>query len=198
MLWLLIKSFGIKSLVRLIQKRSRIGHAPSCGKTNVGASITMDSIDIGRTRFRYHSDEFKKEDFEERSFLGYVIAFATAYEKLQFVQHKFIGFLICENCGESIVFGGRAECTERNSQSTDLPERLGYIRNISHCYYIFLLLDDRYPAERSEKLYSIIWTLHLTTQPPLQMQYVKVSSHSWISWMFLNWMVGKARLSLSR
>jgi hypothetical protein len=116
---------------------------PSCGKTQV--VLENKTLIYRRNKVQYRSDDFNKEDFEERSFLGVVIALATAYEKLQFVQHKFVGFLICKDCGEAIGFGGRAEVPrETANRPTYLSTRL-YPEYFSPPLPFFSL-DARYPA----------------------------------------------------
>lgn len=116
---------------------------PSCGKSQV--ALDNKTLIYRRNKVQYHSDDFKKEDFGERSFLGIVLAFASAYEKLQFVQYKFVGFLNCKNCGESIGFGGRAEIPrETANRPTYLSTRL-YPEYFSPPLPFFTL-DARYPA----------------------------------------------------
>lgn len=116
---------------------------PSCGK----AQLALDSkaLIYRQNKVQYPSEDFKKEDFEERTLLGFVIAFASVYEKLQYVQHKFLGFLICKDCGESIGFGGRAEIPRAT------PGRPTYLSTRLYPEYFspplpFFTLDDRYPA----------------------------------------------------
>lgn len=116
---------------------------PSCGKTKV--VLDNKAIVYRQNKVQYPPDDFKKEDFEERTFLGFVIAFASAYEKLQYVQHKFVGFLICKDCGEPIGFGGRAEIPrETANRPTYLSTRL-YPEYFSPPLPFFTL-DDRYPT----------------------------------------------------
>lgn len=116
---------------------------PNCGKTQL--ALDKNALIYRQNKVQYPSDEFKKEDFEERTFLGFVIAFASAYEKLQFVQHKFVGFLVCKNCGESIGFGGRAEIPR------ETVNRPIYLSTRLYPEYFspplpFFTLDSRYPA----------------------------------------------------
>jgi len=116
---------------------------PSCGKTQL--SLDNKTLIYRQNKVQYPSDDFKKEDFGEMTFLGFVIAFASAYEKLQYVQHKFVGFLICKDCGETIGFGGRAEMP----RST--PDRPTYLSTRLYPEYFspplpFFTLDARYPA----------------------------------------------------
>lgn len=115
---------------------------PSCGKSNL--ILEKKAIVYRRNKNQYPPEDFKKEGFEENSFLGFVIALASAYEKLQYVQHKFVGILVCNECGESIGFGGRAEIPrETANRTTYLTTRL-YPEYFSPPLPIFSL-DDRYP-----------------------------------------------------
>lgn len=116
---------------------------PSCGKAKV--ALDKKSLIYRQNKVQYHSDDFKKEDFEESLLLGILLALAKAFEKMQFAQNKFVGFLICKECGESIAFGGRAELPrETGNPSTLLSTRL-YPEYFS-TPLPFFPLDDRYPV----------------------------------------------------
>lgn len=115
---------------------------PSCGKTHV--AIDNKTLIYRQNKVQYSSDDFKREDFEERTLLGFVVAFASAYEKLQYVQHKFVGFLICKDCGEAIGFGGRAEIPR------SIQDRPTYLSTRLYPEYFspplpFFTFDARYP-----------------------------------------------------
>lgn len=112
---------------------------PKCGRTSV--VVDSKTLIYRPNKTQYNPIEFQNEDFEAGSWLGLFVAFATTYEKMQFVQHKFVGFLTCKDCGESIAFGGRAEIPRETTtyRSTKLyPE-----------YFspplLFFSLDSRYP-----------------------------------------------------
>jgi len=116
---------------------------PECGKS----SLVFDNKTIiyKQNKSQYNPNDFKKEDFEENLLLGILMALVTAYEKMQWVQHKFVGFLKCKGCGESVAFGGRAEIPQKNPNgSTYLSTRL-YPEYFSPPLPFFSL-DNRYPS----------------------------------------------------
>ncbi|MDD5300905.1 MAG: DUF4145 domain-containing protein [Gallionella sp.] len=121
---------------------------PSCGK----ASVILDSKTLvyRPNKTQYNPEAFKKEDFEESMLLGILKAFATAYEQMQWVQHKFVGFLKCKDCGESISFAGRVEIPrETANRPTSLNIRL-YPEYFSPPLPFFLL-DSQYPVSIRER-----------------------------------------------
>lgn len=115
---------------------------PTCGSTKL--VLNSKSILYRPNKVQFSSEDFKKDDFELNTFLGVLNAFAHVYEKLQFVQHKFIGYLICSECGESIMISGRAEIPkEVSNKPTQYSTRI-YPEYFSPPLNFFFL-DKRYP-----------------------------------------------------
>lgn len=115
---------------------------PNCGKM----SLVLDrkTLIYRPNKTQYNSDDFKKEDFEESLWLGILKGLAIAIQKMQWVQHKFVGFLTCKDCGESISFSGRAEIPRETANGSTYLSTLLYPEYFSPPLPFFTL-DNHYP-----------------------------------------------------
>ena len=122
---------------------------PSCGKNAL--ELDKKKIIYIQNKNQYRPEDFKKEDFEESIWLGIFKTIATVYEKFQYFQHKFVGFLTCKECGESVSFIGRAEIPiELSGQHTYRTTQL-YPEYFSPPLHFFPL-DKRYPVSIQQNL----------------------------------------------
>lgn len=121
---------------------------PACGNSLV---LDRNSLNYRKNAVQYNPADFQNENFEENLWLGLLTAFATAYEKMQWIQHKFVGFLECKSCGETIAFSGRAEIPRKGTSQAS------YLKTKIYPEYFspplpFFSLDNRYPTSIKQSI----------------------------------------------
>jgi hypothetical protein len=80
---------------------------PTC--SNGELILDLSSLRFRASKDQYKRDVFWKDDFEQNTLLRIFFAIGTALDNMQWKQSRFIGFLVCSPCQESVAITGRAE-----------------------------------------------------------------------------------------
>ncbi len=116
-----------------------------CPRCETGKlSLVSDSLVFRKNPTQYTPAAFQREDFTDNMVLNILGVMVSALEKMQWEQHKFVGFLECKDCMEAVAVSGRAEKFRQSANADRPPSTRIYLEYFSPPLPI-IPLDSRYP-----------------------------------------------------